>query len=84
MTDQEFNLYMKKFNNRFFVIIDEDNVRIINGRYGKIAPYSPEKRLLGVWCINTSAKRIDFKAFSAFYNALTSLLERVVYLWLIL
>lgn len=48
MTDQEFNLYMKKFNNRFFVIIDEDNVRIINGRYGKIAPYSPEKRLLGV------------------------------------
>ncbi len=54
MTDQEFNLYMKKFEDRFFVTIDEDNVRIISGKCGKIAPYAPEKQLLGIWCINLS------------------------------
>jgi len=70
MTDQEFNLYMKKFKNRFFITIDEDNVRVINGRYGKIAPYSLKKRLLGVWCINyiTLAKKIVFKAVKALFH----------------
>jgi hypothetical protein len=54
MTDQEFNLYMKKFDDRYFITVNEDNVRVINGKYGKIAPFDPENQFLGVWCINIS------------------------------
>lgn len=52
MKDYEYNLYMAKFKDQYFVRVDEDNVRNIEGRHGKIAPYAPEKQLLGVWCVN--------------------------------
>jgi hypothetical protein len=47
-----FENYMKKFNDRYFVRKDEDGIFNITGRWGKIAPYDPEKQLLGCWCIN--------------------------------
>ena len=52
MKNQEFNSYMNKFKNQYFIKTDEDNIRIIEGTLGKIAPYSPEKQLLGIWCTN--------------------------------
>ena len=56
MTNKEFNLYMNKFKKQYAVIINEDNIRIINGKLGKIAPYDPKKQLLGVWCINLTKR----------------------------
>jgi len=69
MTDQEFNLYMKKFNDRYFITVNEDNVRVINGKYGKIAPFDPENQFLGVWCINISPwlKKSILKRFHAYF-----------------
>ena len=57
MTDFDFNRYLNEFDDYYFVDIDDDACRIINGKYGKIAPYSPERKLLGVWCINISMRR---------------------------
>jgi hypothetical protein len=55
---------MNKFRDRYFVKVDEDNARIIEGRFGKIAPYAPEKQFLGIWCIqyDHSQEKIYFKA----------------------
>jgi hypothetical protein len=52
----EFENYMRKFNDRYFVRKDEDRIYIIAGKYGKIAPCDPAKGLLGVWCINLPTK----------------------------
>lgn len=57
MNDNDFNLYMLKFKNRYTIEVGGDNVRGIRGRYGEIESYDPEKQLLGVWCINMTAQR---------------------------
>lgn len=57
MKENDHNMYMQKFDKRFFVKTDEDQVRIIESKFGKIAPYAPEKQLLGVWCINLTPRK---------------------------
>ena len=57
MRDIDFNNYMKRFTNSYFVKKAGDGVAVIEGKFGNIAPYSPEKQLLGVWCIDLSARR---------------------------
>ena len=54
MTDNEFNLYMKKFEDKYFITVNDDNVRVIENNQIKIAPYDPKNQLLGVWGINLS------------------------------
>lgn len=55
MKDSEYNLCMSKFKDRYFVRVDENSIRFIEGRLGKIAPFAPEKQLFGVWCINLAS-----------------------------
>lgn len=52
-----FNKYINKFNNSFTITTNEDQVRIIRGRFGIIAPYDPKNQLLGIWCINLSKRK---------------------------
>jgi hypothetical protein len=52
MNDTEINNYLKKFKGQYFVKRNQGNEFIIDGTLGTIAPYNPEKALLGCWCIN--------------------------------
>lgn len=55
-TDNKFNTYMGKFKNLYFVKIDQDGCRYIGQNSRKIAPYLPEKQLLGIWCTNMTTR----------------------------
>lgn len=57
MTDNEFNKYIGKYSQKYITKTSEDGCRIIPGKYGEIGPYSPEKRLLGVWSFNHTTRR---------------------------
>jgi hypothetical protein len=56
MNDKEFNYYLNKFNDRYIVTSDDDNVKVIAGKIGKISSYDPENQLLGCWCINLTKR----------------------------
>lgn len=50
MKDHEFNVYLRKYQNDYSGNIrDRDGTWKIQGKFGEIAPYSPDRQLLGVW-----------------------------------
>lgn len=55
MTD-EFDSYLKKFQNILPVKKHEDNTLIIPGKLGHIDAYSSEKQLLSIWCSDLSVR----------------------------
>jgi hypothetical protein len=55
MTD-EFDSYLKKFQNILPVKRHEDNTLIIPRKFGQINAYSLEKQLLNIWCTDLSVR----------------------------
>jgi len=58
MNDCEFNTYLSKFRDSYKITVEEDGIRVIIGKYGKVYPYDPKNQLLGVCGINLTTRRI--------------------------
>lgn len=53
MKEKEFDTYLRRYKGRYCNLRrGDDGIWKIYGKYGEIGPYSPEKGLLGVWCMS--------------------------------
>lgn len=75
MTDHKFNMYLRKYQNEYTNIKrDSDGTWKIHGKFGEIAPYAPEKGLLGVWYMGDG---ISKRKSSTLRKALKDILEEI-------